>query len=131
LPRLTSQRCRSLLADATLGHLALSQGALPLVVPVACVLDGDRLVVRAGPRLLGRVPLQPGVVAFETAGANHDGTWRWEILVQGRADVLCEASEAMAPPSLPLVGDELTTVLCISMELVTGWQYGELSKAGI
>ena len=30
------------------GHLALSQGALPLVVPVTCALDGEDLLVRAG-----------------------------------------------------------------------------------
>ena len=127
LPRLSSQRCLALLAGAKSGHLALSQGALPLVVPVTCALDGARLVVRAGPALLGRVPLQPGIVAFETAGTDCAGTWRWEVLVQGRADVLCEASGAVAPP-LALVETGLTTALSIGMELVTGWQYGTPPK---
>jgi hypothetical protein len=91
---------------------------------VTCALYGDRLLVRAGLGLLGRVPRQPGVVAFETSGTNEDGTWRWEVLVQGRADVVSEALGTGIPPSLALVDSELTTALCISMELVTGWQYG-------
>ena len=55
-PRLTAERCRSLLAAASGGHLALSQGALPLVVPVTCAVEGDNLLVRAGLGLIGKVP---------------------------------------------------------------------------
>lgn len=124
LPRLSAECCRALLGRASSGHLALSQGALPLVVPVTCALDGDALVVRAGLGLLGRVPRHPGIVAFETSGTNPDGTWRWEVLVQGRAEVLTELAGVKAPPQLDLVESGLTTALRISMELVTGWQYG-------
>ena len=124
LPRLSAECCRALLGRASSGHLALSQGALPLVVPVTCTLAGERLIVRAGLGLLGRVPRHPGIVAFETAGTNPEGIWRWEVLVQGRAEVLTELVGDHAPPQLDLVDSDLTTVLCISMELVTGWQYG-------
>jgi hypothetical protein len=124
LPRLSSERCCCLLARASWGHLALSQGALPLVVPVASAVDGDRLLVRAGIGLLGRVARHPGVVAFETSATSPDGTWRWEVLVQGHAEVLPEKPGAKVPPKLPLVDSALTTALCITMELVTGWQYG-------
>ena len=70
-PTLSDERCRSLLASASSGHLALSRSALPLVVPVTCVLDGDALLVRARLGLVGKVPPRPGVVAFETAGREH------------------------------------------------------------
>src|SRR6202453_2112013 len=40
VPRLSHELCRSLLATASSGYLALSQSALPSVVPVTCVLDG-------------------------------------------------------------------------------------------
>jgi hypothetical protein len=124
LPRLSSAHCRSLLSAVSSGHVALSLGALPLVVPVTCVLDGDRLLVRAGLALMGRVSEQPGIVAFEAAGTSPNETWRWEILIQGRAAILSEVAPAKVPPPLALVDSELTTALCISMELLTGWQYG-------
>ncbi len=130
-PRLSAERCRSLLAAASGGHLALSQGALPLVVPVTCSVDGDDLLVRAGLGLIGKVPAQPGVVAFQTEGTSPDGSWWWEILVQGRAEVLDErrpGSGGKFPPPLPLVDQSMTTALRISMELFTGRQYG--STAG-
>jgi len=111
--------------------LALSQGALPLVVPVTCAVDGDDLLVRAGLGLIGKVPAQPGVVAFQTEGTSPGGSWWWEILVQGRAEVLDErrpGAGGKLPPPLPLVDQSMTTSLRIRMELFTGRQYG--STAG-
>jgi hypothetical protein len=101
----------------------LSQNALPFVVPVTCVIDGDALVVRAGLGLLGKVPLQPGVVAFETGGASIDGRSRWEVLVQGHCELTDEGLVLESPPQLTLVEPRLTTVLRMRMELITGWQY--------
>jgi hypothetical protein len=124
VPRLSEEICRSLLASASSGYLALSQSALPSVVAVTCVLDGDLLVVRAGPGLLGRAPLQPGIVAFETSGASTDGGSRWEVLVQGPCELTDEGQVPRAPPQLALVDPILTTVLRTRAELVTGWQYG-------
>jgi hypothetical protein len=130
-PRLTPEACRSLLAAASGGHLALSQGALPLVVPVTCAVDGDGLLVRAGLGLIGKVPAQPGVVAFQTEGTSPDGSSWWEILVQGRAEVLDErrlGPGAKLPPPLPLVDQSMTAALRISMELFTGRQYGSSTR---
>jgi hypothetical protein len=125
VPRLSDETCRSLLASASAGYLALSQSALPFVVPVTCVIDGDALVVRAGPGLLGRAPLQPGVVAFATDGASTDGGSRWEVLVQGHCELTDECLALKSPPQLTLVDPRLTTVLRVRTELITGWQYGD------
>jgi hypothetical protein len=124
VPRLSDERCRSLLAGASQGHLALSRSALPLIVPVSCVLDGDALVVRAGLGLVGTVPRQPGVVAFETAGASSDGAWRWEVLVQGHCELTEEGLAPKNPPQLTLVDPTLTAVLRMRIERLAGWQYG-------
>jgi hypothetical protein len=123
VPPLSDERCRSILSSASSGYLALSQNALPFVVPVTCVIDGDALVVRTGLGLLGKVPLQPGVVAFETGGASIDGRSRWEVLVQGHCELTHEGLVLESPPQLTLVEPALTTVLRIRMELITGWQY--------
>jgi hypothetical protein len=128
-PRLSEERCRSILASVPSGYLALSQNALPFVVPVTCVFDGDALLVRAGLGLLGKVRLQPGVVAFETGGASIDGRSRWEVMVQGRCELTEEAFEPKRPPQLALVDPSLTTVLRVRIEVLMGWQYGEYAPS--
>ena len=65
-PRLSPERCRTLLREAKDGYLALSRGALPIVVPVSCALDDDALLGAGGAGSLDRVTAQPGVVAFGT-----------------------------------------------------------------
>ena len=50
-PRLSPERCRTLLNKAEDGYLALSRGALPIVLAVSCAVDGESLLVRAGPDL--------------------------------------------------------------------------------
>ena len=120
--RLSADGCRALLASASSGHLALSQGALPVVVPVTYALDGEHLLVRAGLFLIVRAPF-PGVVAFETGGTTISDGFIWEVMVQGRAEVTDDGRALNSPPQLPLVAADLTTVLRTSMELMTGWQY--------
>jgi uncharacterized protein len=122
--RLSAERCRALLARSSSGHLALSQGALPLVVPVRYALDGEQLLLRAGPFLIVRAPL-PGVVAFHAGGSTLSDDCMWEIMVQGRGEVTDDVPGPNSPPQLPFVAARLTTVLRISTELMTGWQYGD------
>ena len=129
VPLLSDERCRAILASVPSGYLALSQNALPFVVPVTCVLDGDVLLVRAGLGLLGRVPVKPGVVAFETAGASIDGRSRWEVLVQGHCELTDERVATKSPPQLALVEPSLTTVLRMRVEVVMGWQYGDYAPS--
>ena len=122
-PRLSPERCRTLLNKAEDGYLALSRGALPIVLAVSCAVDGESLFVRAGPTSLDRVVGQPGVVAFATTILSGDGTSRWEVLVQGRAEIE-QGPAADVPPRLPLIDSGYTTVFRVTMELLTGWQYG-------
>lgn len=121
--RLGAERCRTLLAQASSGHLALSQGALPIVVPVTCAIDDEQLFVRAGLLLEGRAPL-PGVVAFQTGGTTLIDGCMWEVMVQGHAELLDESRISNRPPQLTLVDAGLTTVLRIGIELLRGWHYG-------
>lgn len=103
-----------------------------MVLPVACRAVGESLLVRAASTVLGRAPAQPGIVAFAAAGSSADERWRWEVVVQGRAEVVppvaagsADLSGLLEPPDLSLLGGEFTTVLRISMELVAGWQFGD------
>lgn len=121
--RLSPERCRTLLARSSSGHLALSQGALPIVVPVTCAVDGEQLFVRAGLWLGERAPL-PEVVAFETDGTTPGDGCQWEVMVQGRAEASDEGQISNRPPQLTLDDAGLTTVLGIRIEVLRGWQYG-------
>jgi hypothetical protein len=122
-PRLSSKRCRDLLSEAREGYLALSRGALPVVVPVTCALGSDSLLLRAGPGSLDGFASQPGVVAFGTSIPSVDGTCRFEVLVQGRAELVRDPATG-SPPRFPLVDNSLTIVFQVTLELVTGWQFG-------
>ena len=118
-------RCRALLAGMSWGHLAISQGALPVVVPVTYALEGEDLLFRASRGLVGRAALEHEVVAFGTGALVGDGSWAWEVLVQGRAEPMGPAGcPGHRPPLFPLVGPELTVELRMSMDRLTGWQYG-------
>jgi nitroimidazol reductase NimA-like FMN-containing flavoprotein (pyridoxamine 5'-phosphate oxidase superfamily) len=122
-PRLSPQRCRDLLGEARDGYLALSRGALPVVVPVTCALGVESLLVRAGPGSLEGFVSQPGVVAFGTSIPGVDQTSRFEVLVQGRAELVSDPVTG-SPPRFPLVDNSLTIVFRVTLELVTGWQFG-------
>jgi hypothetical protein len=121
-PCLSLERCLWLLSEAKDGYLALSRDALPIVVPVSCALDGESLLVRAGPTLLDRVTAHPGIVAFGTTIPSADGTRRWEVLVQGRADLVRQPAISV-PPLLPLTNTDLTSVFRLALERLTGWEY--------
>ncbi|HTT91192.1 MAG TPA: pyridoxamine 5'-phosphate oxidase family protein [Acidimicrobiales bacterium] len=121
-PRLSPERCRSLLAEATDGYLALSRGALPVVLPVTCALDGESLLVRAGPGSLDRITPHPGVVAFGTTIPSPDGARRWEVLVQGTAEAVRHPTRDV-PPRFPIISSSLTTVFRVTLDLLTGWEY--------
>jgi Pyridoxamine 5'-phosphate oxidase len=121
-PRLNAERCRSLLGEAKGGYLALTRGALPIVLPVTCALDGEMVLVRAGPGSLDRITPQPGVVAFGTTIQSPDGTCLWEVLVQGRAETVRHPA-ADVPPRLPFINNTLTTVFRVTLDLLTGWEY--------
>ncbi len=114
----------------------MSQGALPVVMPVTYCIDGDDLLVRAWCGPLERAVAQPEVVAFETGGTSADGKWAWEVLVQGRAtaEPTREPSEPHAgtssqlPP--PPAGGTVSWALRVAMERVTGWGYGPGTPEG-
>lgn len=121
---LAAGRCHSLLRSAVAGHLALSQAALPVVMPVTCAVDGRQLLVRASVEPLGLAAVGPGIVAFQTAATAIDGRWRCEVMVRGPASLVAGLVPAeQAPPMLAFVPLDGTVILQVGMELVTGWQY--------
>jgi uncharacterized protein len=80
LPR---SRCLELLSSRSLGRIALSQRALPTVVPVTYRLVGDRLVF-VSPRESGILTrVQHPVVAFEVDDIDPGTLAGWSVVVVG------------------------------------------------
>lgn len=108
--------CLALLATATVGHLAVTCKALPLVVPVRIHLVGNELAIES---LLGSaIPLTTGsVVALETGAISEGLLMAWTVEVRG---VLTRQSNdtVLTPPKRHAVGDG---DFRLSTEEVSGW----------
>lgn len=82
--QLDEDECRARLADAHVGRVALSIGALPAIVPVRYRVDGDDIVFEAA----SGTPLMAGarhVLAFEADEIDPGTGWGWAVHAVGVA----------------------------------------------
>ena len=119
--------CRDLLRGATIGRLALSSGALPVVFPVNYVMTDEAILIRTdeGTKLTGA--RQGAVVAFEID--DYDTTTRtgWSVLVQGMLRELCgpaELAEARRLDLAPWAPMETGAFVSISCDVISGRRIG-------
>jgi Pyridoxamine 5'-phosphate oxidase len=82
---LSEQECWELLATASVGQLALSVRALPVIVPVRYYLDGRRLAVCLGHHGLPERALDETVIAFAANSIDPATRSGWSVQVQGRS----------------------------------------------
>jgi hypothetical protein len=95
---LDRDECLRLLATATMGRVALSVRALPVILPVRFVLDGDRILVRTHPGSTLATATRDSVVAFEADSATTDESG-WSVLVTGVARHLDDPNEGGSDPA--------------------------------
>ena len=80
---LDESACRALLRSTRLGRIALTDRALPMILPVAfACLDSD-IVFRIGPGTLGRAADAEQVVCFETDWVDERGEAAWSVAAIG------------------------------------------------
>lgn len=115
--------CLRLLSTATLGRVGLCMRALPIVLPVNFVVDGDRVIIRTGAGSKLEAAMERAVVAFEVDDIDpvyHEG---WSVVVTGMAEVVSDPGDIARLEHLPLrpwstvPGD---TFLSIRTELLSG-----------
>ena len=82
---LSERECWELLATASVGRLALSVRALPVILPAQYYLDGRRLVVCLGHHGLPERALDETVVAFAADSIDPVTRSGWSVQVQGRS----------------------------------------------
>jgi nitroimidazol reductase NimA-like FMN-containing flavoprotein (pyridoxamine 5'-phosphate oxidase superfamily) len=99
---LDREACLQLLATASLGRIGVSAGALPTILPVNFLFDGDRILVRTSPGTKLDAAACGAVVAFEVDDFDpmyHSG---WSVVITGPAQELTDEHELAAVRTQPL-----------------------------
>ncbi len=96
--------CLRLLADTTVGRVALTRKALPVILPVNYAMDGDTVVIRTRPGSLLASSRERGVVvAFEVDELDRETCSGWSVLVTGTLREITDVGELARAEQLPLV----------------------------
>jgi nitroimidazol reductase NimA-like FMN-containing flavoprotein (pyridoxamine 5'-phosphate oxidase superfamily) len=121
LPR---EECLRLLGTATLGRVAITSGALPTILPVNFLLEGEQILIRTGRGTKLDAATKNAVVAFEVDQIDPIYHTGWSVVVTGRARDLTGWPEVDHLPRLPARWVPRTTrevrLIAISVDLVTG-----------
>jgi nitroimidazol reductase NimA-like FMN-containing flavoprotein (pyridoxamine 5'-phosphate oxidase superfamily) len=112
-----------LLAGSAVGRLAISVGALPVILPVNFVLDDERILIRTGDGTKLDAALRDAVVAFEVDdfdAFDHSG---WSVCVTGMAREVRDPDDLERIADLPLphwTPKGVSHIVAVSMDLVSG-----------
>jgi len=82
---LSERECWKLLAKASIGRLALSVRALPVIMTVQYYLDGHRLAVCLGHQALPERALNETIIAFAADSIDPVTRSGWSVHVQGQS----------------------------------------------
>jgi len=100
---MTHSECLELLRSSNVGRIVFTSSALPAIMPVNYVLDGDAIVFRtsAGSRLA--TATDGAVVAFEVDEIDEFQRTGWSVVVVGVADAVREVGAMVRMQQLNLV----------------------------
>jgi hypothetical protein len=127
LETIGEQECLSLLGSATIGRLALSVRALPVVLPVSFALTADGILIRTTADSRLDQACDQAVVAFEVDGFDPVRQAGWSVLVQGTATVLTAPGELHEADRLGLAVwgcPQAAAFVRVGLDLVTGRRLG-------
>ena len=119
---LSEAECRRLLGTQTLGRVGITDGGLPLILPVHYLYDDGVIVFRTGAGTKLRAAEGGDVLAFEVDTYDPQSGRGWSVLVLGRASVVTTAHEERGLPTLdgPRDQGERNHYIRLFCELVTG-----------
>ena len=120
---LEREECLRLLAGANTGRIALTVRALPAILPVRFVLDGDRIVIRAGAASTLAVATRSAVVAFEADGCDGGPALEWSVVATGLARHVTDEREQSRLDALALprwARDDGSCLVSITTERLGG-----------
>jgi nitroimidazol reductase NimA-like FMN-containing flavoprotein (pyridoxamine 5'-phosphate oxidase superfamily) len=120
---LEREECLRLLRTATLGRLATTMGALPVVLPVNFRLVGEAIVFRTGAGTKLEAATRDAVVAFEADDIEPISHTGWSVLVTGIARELTDPAEldAATQANIPhWAPSDDGRIVEVSTEMVSG-----------
>ena len=112
-----------LLGTVRVGRVGVTTEAMPVVLPVNFVLDGDRVVFSSAPGTKLYVAATGATVAFEADDVDSDQRWGWSVCVSGPARVVTDDKEVDRLRRLPLdtwAPPEEASYIVIDSQVVTG-----------
>jgi nitroimidazol reductase NimA-like FMN-containing flavoprotein (pyridoxamine 5'-phosphate oxidase superfamily) len=116
--------CLRLLGTATLGRVAVTADALPVILPVNFLVADDQIVIRTGRGTKLDAATRNAVVAFEVDDIDPMYHTGWSVLVTGVARDLTAHPELLELPHLPARwAPEQSAdgrLVAISLDLVSG-----------
>jgi nitroimidazol reductase NimA-like FMN-containing flavoprotein (pyridoxamine 5'-phosphate oxidase superfamily) len=118
---LSDPECRRLLGLQTLGRVGITNGGLPVILPVHYAYDDGVIVFRTGVGTKLRAAMNGDVLAFEVDAYDATSGTGWSVMVLGRATVLTTEHGHGGFPTLdPVRAGERNHYVRLSCELVTG-----------
>lgn len=100
---LTEQQCFELLDTARLGRIALTNRALPIILPVAFARLDDDLIFRVGEGALSKAAQMGQVVCFEVDWADDRFDSAWSVAAIGQLSFLEEPERVRRAERLHLI----------------------------
>jgi nitroimidazol reductase NimA-like FMN-containing flavoprotein (pyridoxamine 5'-phosphate oxidase superfamily) len=127
--------CLRLLSGSSLGRVALSIGAVPVILPVNFLLEGDRILIRTGEGTKLAAAARNAVLAFQVDNADSFGHCGWSVSVTGTSTEITEQDELQRIAPLPIphwAPNGVGHVIAVSTELVSGRRipYGHARRPG-
>ncbi len=124
--------CRHLLASATIGRLAYTEGALPAIQPVSFVVHDGRVLIptRVGSKVA--IASRGAVVAFEVDEFDAATRTGWNVTVVGPSHVVSEPAEVAALDYLgavPWAPADVPCYITVATTLIRGRRIVRLPKA--
>jgi len=121
---LSSEECLQLLSTGSVGRIAVTRDALPVILPVNYAVDGGSILIRTTEGAILRAARAGGaVVAFEVDNLDERTMTGWSVLVTGTLREVTAVSAVLRAEQLPLVpwaGGERRHFVRITPGLLSG-----------
>ena len=123
---LTPSECAEVLRTQRIGRIAVTERALPVILPVNYMYDGHSIVFRTRADGLLAKNCRSTVVAFEVDDVDKAGEGGVSVLMVGVADILDESERMRASGLRSAVASADDVFVRVSPGTVTGRRVGQL-----
>jgi nitroimidazol reductase NimA-like FMN-containing flavoprotein (pyridoxamine 5'-phosphate oxidase superfamily) len=125
--KLSQNDCLDLVSQVPVGRIAITVGALPVILPVNFAIHGRSVIFRTVPGTKLSAATANNVVAFEVDHYENDGRAGWSVLVQGIAVEVVDpelVKSAIAELDEPWgVAEVADRIVRIDVEMVSGRRF--------